>query len=706
MTGDLTAYNVIYNETSGQIEHTWNTSSYTSIAKINIYSADSENGEYSQIYSVDPGTFVRKYAMDTIETNKTYWFKARAFDEDDFLIRERGPFKIDVPESKPPKVLNLDKKMNNLDLIKLTWNKSVQDKSYIIKFYEDSSLSTLLFETTSDTNEYEYPMDLSNKSSTTFYYVVSAVNDLGQGDPSDKVFVTRAGFPSLVQVTSEVSDITNSSAKVTLDFKRKSGEAELSFKNPVSFQYALEDSAGNEYKAYQDSPVFDLTGLEFASSNTFVGKVKVLYSYDGQNKEVEIKGSRFDIKTKSFEAPQGQSWTLVEKGRKFITIQFPKLTSRQCGSIDPQDIVYVVKAYYEDSTYSSKEVTSQPGQDSVTITGLASDSEYHFTVAAKMNIDGSLVGEESEKSAAFVTRPALSKPVITSITETSPQSPYTHMTVSFSPIAEDSSEEIKYGLVWDILNSRYSFCNGKSEQAQADITQITEKVNGGNRYNVYLYAYEANEGETTSVYSAMDNIQLAAINDKSIPGGLYYGNEEDILNYGNLCDIVNPATWDTGLTPRSEGGSFRWAFIEKTGYYALKFTLTPEMLDLDIFNQRLLFGVQRQSHTTYTIDNKTLAYGVKFDLLDPAGNKVSGYADYSTDRPIDSLKIPDFSNTWSSLFSPANDSYGDWVSTLEDYMFNNSIYLGITVPEVFNEGNWNEKSNEGNIVAFSYYYIE
>ena len=71
LTGDLTAYNVIYNETSGQIEHTWNTSSYTSIAKINIYSAASENGEYSQIYSVDPGTFVRKYVMDTIETNKT-----------------------------------------------------------------------------------------------------------------------------------------------------------------------------------------------------------------------------------------------------------------------------------------------------------------------------------------------------------------------------------------------------------------------------------------------------------------------------------------------------------------------------------------------------------------------------------------------------------------------------------------------------------
>ena len=385
------------------------------------------------------------------------------------------------------------------------------------------------------------------------------------------------------------------------------------------------------------------------------------------------------------------------------------MTEEQRCGIAEEDIVYVITAYNGDSTYSSTTKTASYGEDSVTLTSLSSGTGYCFTVYAKKNSDDSAAGSASERSQTFTTKNKLSTPVIKSISEETVagvETPYSNIKVTFDPIEEDSDEEIKYGIIWDIMNEQFTdFYVGKSTEDKEDITEIIQKVNGGNRYIVCLYAYEATEGKSTAVYSSKGQCQLTAVDDKHILPGLYYTDEAGAENAGELVDIVNPATWSTGSSPKSTASTFNWGISNKTGSYVMKFKLTDEMLTYDNYNLKIIFAAQKYHYYSWAINGTTLAYGVIVRLINPVnGNELKTFVDYTESSTTEAFHVPDVSSTSSYGPKPASSSVGAWINVFEKYMFNNSVYFGIYVPPTYKEYEWSsEKDNSENCIAFSYY---
>ena len=574
--------------------------------------------------------------------------------------------------------------------------------------YSENTLQNLLFEKTVTENNASFTVDCIENSKT-LYFVVKGINEMGEGPVSSYKMFYLAPLCLYAKVASTVSDVTANTAKVVLKMiDGNNGNKEYSLKD-VTLEYALYKDS-EEYKTYQESNEFTLTDLEFASSIILKPRVKVKYTLEGELKEWELIPSLgFNVQTGSFQAPSG-SWKATKITRGSITVEFPTLAEEQRCGIAAEDIVYVVTAYKGNSTYSSSTQTASYGETSVTFNSLSSASDYCFTVYAKKNGDASPAGKESERSQVFTTSDKLSKPVIKSISEVTVagvESPYSNIKVTFDPIEEDAQEDIKYGLVWDIMNEKFDdFYDGKSTEDKENITQIIEKVNGGNRYVVCLYAYDATEGKDTIVYSAKEAYQLAPVDDKHILPGLYYTDEAGAKNAGELVDIVNPATWLSGKTPKSTGSNFNWGVSNRTGSYVVKFKLTDEMLTYDNYNLKIIFAAQRYTYKNMEIDGTKLAYGVIVRLINPiTGDALTTFVDYTTSQTFDPFHIPDLSSNSSYGPKPSSSSVGVWIKNFEKYMFNNSVYFGLYVPPTFKEYEWSseEKDNSKNCIAFSYY---
>ena len=706
---ELTNFKVNYDKSNQTVTCSWERNDkYGKIKHIDILSSDSEKGTYT-LHKAIENKYSTSCNISDIEPGKTYWFKLCSYNEAEIIITElTASSGITVEKSAPSQIKNLktvDSEYCNV--LNLTWDKNLFATSYKVLAYPNYKLNSedLLFEKTVTDNNISLTVDCMENSSS-IYFVVKGINELGEGPASDYEWAYISSVRSYAKVVATVSENTSNSAKVLLKMVDGGGK-EYSFKD-ASLEYALyKDST--EYKPYQTSNEFNLTGLEFASKTTLKPRVKINYTIDGQAKTYElIPSSTFDVETNSFPSPSG-AWTATKITRNSITLTYPKLTEEERYGLAEDDIVYVVTAYKGDSASSSTTKTASYGEDSVTFTSLSSNSAYSFTVYAKKNTPASAAGAESERSQAFTTKAGLSKPVIKSLEEVSVEgveAPYSNIKVTFDPIEEDAEEEIKYGLIWDIMNEKFtSFYDGKSAEDKEGVTQIIEKVNGGNRYVVCLYAYEETEGKGTIVYSDENKYQLAPVDDKQIPLGLYYTNEADTENYGELVDIVNPATWIGESSPRSTT-TFNWGMFDRLGSYALKFKLTDEMLEYDNYNLKIIFASQKSNYNEWAINGTTLAYAVKVYLINPLdGNTLRTFVEYPTSSSTDSFHVPDLSSATSSSGSkPSSTSVGAWIKNFEKYMFNNSVYFGIYVPPTYNKGYGEDLSNDGNCVAFSYYY--
>ena len=676
------------------------------IKKIDILSSDSENGTYT-VYKTLDNVYSLSCNITELEIEKNYWFKLVSYDETGNIITETASVSIIIEKTAPGKIKNLEKTTSDYyNVVNLTWDKDLFATSYKVQAYKESTLENLLFEKTVTDNNASFTIDCI-QASDFMYFVVVGINEIGEGPASSYRSSYIYPVKTYAKVVATVSENTANSAKVVLKMVDSSNK-KYSLKDAV-LEYALYKDS-DVYKPYQNGNEFNLTGLEFASKTTLTPRVKIHYSVDGEAKTYElIPSTGFDVETNSFPAPSG-TWTATKITRNSVTLTYPKLTEEQRCGVAEEDIVYVITAYYGDSTYSSKTATASYGEDSVTLSSLSSASDYCFTVYAKKNGEDSAAGAASERSQSFTTKAQLSTPVIKSITEVSVdgvEAPYSNIKVTFDPIEEDSDEEIKYGIIWDIMNEKFtSFYKWQSEEDKEDITNIIEKVNGGNRYVVCLYAYEVTEGKSTAVYSDKNNYQLAPVDDKHILPGLYYTDEAGAENAGELVDIVNPATWSTGSSPKSAASTFNWGISNKTGSYVMKFKLTDEMLTYDNYNLKIIFAAQRYPYYNWAIDGTKLAYGVIVRLINPInGNELTTFVDYTTSKTSDPFNVPDVSSTSSYGPKPASSSVGAWINVFENYMFNNSVYFGIYVPPTYKEYEWSstEKDNSQNCIAFSYY---
>ena len=691
--------------------------------KIEILRADAEDGDYTVIETLTDFVSAEKYVVDQFDFGKTYYFKLTSYDINDKNLGTTDVFSVTTPELQAPaKVTGLTCDYSTyFDGAQITWNKIASASSYKIQVSKTSSFETddILLEKEVTEESYFVQWDIS--SSLSVYVRVCAINEKGTGDYSTYKYASTASISS-VKLSSVVSEQTRNSAKVVL--KAKNSSSDLNLKEAKIF-YSLLDKDKNVVKDFQESNEFELTNLEFANTTVFWGKIKIVYNkYDSTesstwDKIYDNNSDKISVKTLSFPAPEGE-WTATEIGRTSIKIQFPTLKSDQLFGVSASDIVYHVSAYKEESSFTYVDKETEAGNtDPLVIKGLNPGEKYSFKVYAKKNESASVAGDYSEASELFQLKTALTQPVIKTITETTQEAPYTHMKVTFDRIPEDTYEDIKYGIAWEIMGgTTISYFSQSSATDLSNVTSIEEKVNGGNKYHVILYAYENNEGKDTIVRSEIKPIQLNKIDDRSIAKGLYYTDSTDIVNYGNLVDIANPATWGkvnfSSFTPKSTTSNFSWGLMnpyayDSNGTIAIKFTLTAEMQQLSFSEVKLYFVEQYYSWRDSTIGTTELAYGTKMYLIKPDGSYFKddedndivfcNYDKNSKASYSDKWKMPNYSATGTLSSTDTPSTNGLPILTFEPYMFNNSVYFEITVPAQSN-GN----TNSGKSVGFSYKY--
>lgn len=593
-------------------------------------------------------------------------------------------FTTTEPEGYPKKVTGFTQ-VKYINGAELTWDAQENVTSYRIYEFSSKSSSTPKNDNYFETTENSYFIANAPGDFNDFYYGVCAVNELGVGKYSD---IINVWFSTTVTCTSKVSEIGNTSAKVTISAKYM--DVPLQVKNG-SVQYALSKNSSGTllFCEYQDSDVVDVTGLEFASETQLYGLVKITYNDNGSSKNKIFNTSSFKINTKSFEAPLAPVVDSVTRGS--ATVSFTPLSEEQLCGIDASSVVYKVYAYKKGYSYSTASIATEAGDVTpVKVSGLMSNTEYEFTVCAYVT-GSSIYGDESERVTA-VTKNSLSKPVIKTLEEvsvTGVSSPLSVINVTFDPIVEDEDEDILYGLEWEIFegsanSGKYTF---KSDNAFSNVKDVAVIVNGGNRYFVTLYAYAAEDGDSSRVRSDNKEIQLASVDDSQMLMGLYYTEDAGAIA-GNIVDITNSATWSTGdsFTPKSTSTTYSWGLLDRKGSYVVKFGLSDAMMKLSNSSVDLYYVQKYYSITSAKIGSTVLASGTKtyFVAPNPECTELVCFADYSTSYPSsnDPWNMPEYSSSGNLAYSTLDKPTRKGVSmtTLEQYMFNNGLYLGIYNP--------------------------
>ncbi len=707
--------------TDSGIKISWNrVSGSAGFKKIEILSADAENGEYSKIGTLTDFVYANEYLVDHFDFEKTYYFKLTSYDINDKNLGSTAVFSVTTPELQAPATvsgLTYDKN-TYFDGLNITWNRIASATSYKLQVSSTSSFNEgdILYETTTTEASYFLQRDITSKIDV--YVRVCAVNEKGSGNYSGSINAWTFDTASNITVTYEVSEQTQNSAKIVLQAKKSSSDFTL---KEATIRYALLDENDNVVKDFQESNEFELSNLEFANTTVFKGQIKIgYYKYTSpEPQSYEIKSSKISVKTLSFPAPANGEWVASDVGRTSLKIQFPTLTSDQLFGVSASDIVYHISAYREGYTYTAASEETEPGNtDPIVLDDLTPGEKYNFKVYAKKKDSGSVAGESSEASELFKLKDALTQPVIKTLTETTQEAPYTHMKVTFDPIPEDTYEDIKYGIAWEIMGgTTISNFSQSSATDLSDVTSIEEKVNGGNKYHVVLYAYENNEGKDTIMRSEKTSIQLEYIDDTGLGplGAGYYTSANGSENEGKMIDIVNPATWNqqnilSTFTPRSTDKAYSWGLIPKQGNetvdweFIIKFGLTDEMRERSYSNLRLYY-LERYWTSTASVDGQTLAYGSSISVVSPVdGSELHLFEDYSKESKLyDSFDMPQYSSngtlTYSSTDTP--DRTGISILSFKSYIFNNSIYFRVLIPGTYNSG---LVDNTGTYVGFSYKY--
>ncbi len=674
--GPLSSLNGFFSKSKG-IELSWDEiPSNSDIKSIKIYSSSSENGEYTLLTELSASE--KTYCISIFEFDTTYWYKAETFDSEGKSCGQTQSISVSTGSMDAPESVTDLKSEEYFDGWQVSWNQQVTADSYKIEVLSSEYSTTPLKTYETKENSCFIPRDIQKY--TDWYVRVRAVNSKGEGSFSNpkNLYSLSTSF----SCTGSVSDATSTGAKVTLE--AKSGSKTISLKNAKA-QYALLNSSTKTdfYKNYQDSNEFEINDLEFATSKNLYGIIKITYkSLDGSEDSLEAVSSKISVSTKGLPAPS-KAPTVKSTSRSSAVIEFTPLTTEQLHGISATSIIYRINAYKygTETSYESKDTTAG-STEPVTIT-LSQGYQYRFSVLAYVN--GSTPnGEESEKSEYVALKAPLSKPEIKTIEEvTGETAPFSKIKVTFDKITEDTNEEIEYGLAWDVFKNSYRY-NSESAKSSKDVTEIAEKVNGGNRYFVWLYAYESTEGKSTKVMSEPKEITL-----KKIP-------ETKLTNRfnGTLPDITNSSTWKEGFTPKSTNTTYSWGLCQleagKANFY--KFSLTDEMLNESSLT-KLYYVESYYDSPKSKIGSTELAYGTKTYFMAPNDNveeigltAIKEFADYSSSDSKyynDPWKMPSYDNTGNLNYKTldAPDKKGVYLSNLTNYIFNNALYILITTSD-------------------------
>lgn len=695
------------------------------VGDLKVYRSETADGEYSEI-EIEAGAYPFLFCRDesdTLETDKTYYYKIKIFDSssDKLLYESTTPLAIKVGVI-PPESVNMEslKTLQGITRVKFTWDEVDGADEYDIKVTTDSYSAEVLDTKTVTEAAYEFDAiecveNFTLSSNKEYEIRITAKNAGGTSLEKYKSFYLYLPKISKVEVIpgqKEAQYICSSN----IDY----------IPEGYSIEYALkEESYSKDTIVSSTEQIFTRTGLNIDteyndySSYYHSGVVYLDVTYMDKNGDIQSYTSG-NMKVGSFRTGNFDAVTnleVLEEKTTSVKYKFSPLTTEQ---LNKQNVYYYVIA--EDGITSPiiKKIDN-PAAEYQVIDSLEAGREYSLKIL--VSSDSYLYSSDLEDYNTFaeikvITDSGLSKPTNIVLSEEEglvPTQPY--LNVTWDKIAEDDGTgNVAYEIEYKVLKKSNFFkftheVNGDYVNTYINEYSAQMPVNAGNRYIVRVVAYKVDD-TSSKVYSDEKVIQFSKFDDRSLATALLYPSTVD--NAGDVIDFADPNVWDSLATPKSslaKGYNFgNTQFMGEAGtglnfilpsgnpeYFAFKISFDGKDADNAVgidssYTPRLIF-VDRNAFSSFTAIGKTYGEFSKIYIVipDTEGYILKTFEDDASDYLYKNVNMPYFSEQADSSFTSTTSVQSAGLEINETWIYNNSVYIGV------------KQELAGNL-GFSYFY--
>lgn len=698
------------------------------VGDLKVYRSETADGEYSEIEieEVDSSFVYCRDESDTLETDKTYYYKFKIFDSssDKLLYESTTPLSVKTGVI-PPNYVNMEslKVLQGITRVKLTWDKVDGATEYDIKVTTDSYSGEVLDTKTVTEAAYEFDAIKYDES-----FSLS-----GSRDKEYEIRITakNAGGTSLEKYESFYLSLPKIS-KVEVIPGQKEAQyvcyANIDYiPEGCTVEYALKETYSGDAIVSSTEQIFTRTGLNIDteyrpySSYYVPGMAYLNISYKDRNGDTQTYTSNIkdveEFRTGNFDAVSNLE--ALEENTTSVRYKFSPLTTEQ---LNGQKVYYYVIAEDDVDSSTIKKIDNPTAEYQV-IDSLEAGREYSLKIL--VSSESSLYSSGIKNYNTFaeikvITASGLSKPTNIVLSEEDgimPTQPY--LNVTWDKIAEDDGTgNVAYEIEYKVLKKskfRKFIHEVNDEFVNAYINEYSAKmpVNAGNRYIVRVVAYKVDD-TSSKVYSDEKVIQFSKFDDRSLATALLYPSTVD--NAGDVIDFADPNVWDGSTSPKSslaKGYNFGLTqfmgeagtglnFILPSGnpeYFAFKISFDGKDADNAVgidssYTPRLIF-VDRNAFSLTSLE-KTYGEFSKIYIVEP--NTEGDILETFEDDKLDGrtyINMPYFKQSGNSYtgisFSSTTSAQSAGIEIDETWIYNNSVYVGV------------KQELAGNL-GFSYFY--
>ena len=699
------------------------------VGDLKVYRSETADGEYSEI-EIEGGAYPFLFCRDesdTLETDKTYYYKFKIFDSssDKLLYESTTPLSIKVGVI-PPQPINGKslKVLQGITRVKFTWDEVDGADEYDIEVKTDSYYGDVLDTKTVtetiyefDAIKYDESFSLSGSIDKEYEIRITAKNAGGISPILIKSFYLRLPKINEVEVIPGQKE-AQYICSTNIDY----------IPEGYSIEYALKE------ESYSDNPIvssteqiFTRTGLnidtEYNSYSSYYhsGVVYLDVTYMDKNGDIQSYTSG-NMKVGSFRTGNFDAVTnleVLEEKTTSVKYKFSPLTTEQ---LNKQNVYYHVIA--EDGITSPiiKKIDN-PAAEYQVIEGLEAGREYSLKilVSSEYSLTSySLKNYNTFAEIKVITDSGLSKPTNIVLSEEEslvPTQPY--LNVTWDKIAEDDGTgNVAYEIEYKVLKKSNFFkflhkVDGDYVSAYINEYSAQMPVNAGNRYIVRVVAYKVDD-TSSKVYSDEREIQFSKFDDRSLATALLYPSAVGNHNAGDVIDFADPNVWNSLAAPKSsltKGYNFGLTqfmgeagtglnFILPSGnpeYFAFKISFDGKDADNAVgidssYAPRLIF-VDRNAFLSFTAIGKTYGEFSKIYIVipDTEGYILETFEDDASDYLDENVNMPFFSEEANGSFTSTTSVQSAGLEINETWIYNNSVYVGV------------KQELAGNL-GFSYFY--
>lgn len=698
------------------------------VGDLKVYRSETADGEYSEIEieEVDSSFVYCRDESDTLETDKTYYYKFKIFDSssDKLLYESTTPLSIKVGVI-PPNYVNMEslKVLQGITRVKLTWDKVDGATEYDIKVTTDSYSGEVLDSKTVTEAAYEFDAIKYDES-----FSLS-----GSRDKEYEIRITakNAGGTSLEKYESFYLSLPKISKVEVIP-----GQKEAQYvcytnidyiSEGCSVEYALKETYSGDAIVSSTEQIFTRTGLNIDteyrpySSYYVPGMAYLNISYKDRNGDTQTYTSNTkdveEFRTGNFDAVSNLE--ALEENTTSVRYKFSPLTTEQ---LNGQKVYYYVIAEDDVDSSTIKKIDNPTAEYQV-IDSLEVGREYSLKIL--VSSESSLYSSGIKNYNTFaeikvITASGLSKPTNIVLSEEDgimPTQPY--LNVTWDKIAEDDgTRNVAYEIEYKVLKKskfRKFIHEVNGDFVNTYINEYSAKmpVNAGNRYIVRVVAYKVDD-TSSKVYSDEREIQFSKFDDRSLATALLYPSAVGNHNAGDVIDFADPNVWNSLAAPKSslaKGYNFGLTqfmgeagtglnFILPSGnpeYFAFKISFDGKDADNAVgidssYTPRLIF-VDRNAFLSFTAIGKTYGEFSKIYIVipDTEGYILETFEDDASDYLDENVNMPFFSEEANGSFTSTTSVQSAGLEINETWIYNNSVYIGV------------KQELAGNL-GFSYFY--